>query len=128
MELKVGNTLFNSSSGGGGTFYMGRGDKDEKGKERKDEDETGEIGSDEMSFSDRSLSRDGMRLPPRHRSFLSLGCPAPVTVEIDAEEVVAELENAIQTKVRLLSFAVTRLEAAFERRLHAEIGDILIGA
>lgn len=128
MELKVASTLFNSSSGGGGTFYMGRGDKDEKGKQRKDEDETGEIGSDELSFSDRGLARDGMRLPPRHRSFLSLGAQLPEAAQVDPEEVVAELESAIQTKMRLLTFAVTRLEANFERRLHAEIGDLLIGA
>lgn len=128
MELKVGSTLFNSSSGGGGTFYMGRGDKDEQGKKREEQDETGEMGGDELAFGDQGLARDGMRLPPRHRSFLSLGQPAPIEIDVDPEEVVAELESAIQIKMKLLSIAVTRMEAAFERRLRAEIGDVVIGA
>lgn len=128
MELKVGSTLFNSSGGGGGSFYMGRGDKDERGKQRQDEDETGEMGGDELAFGDQGLARDGMRLPPRHRSFLALGLPAPVAVEVDPDEVVAELESAIHVKMKLLSIAVTRMEAAFARRLHAEIGDVVIGA
>ena len=124
MELKVGSTLFNSSSGGGGTFYMGRGDKDEQGKKRQDEDETGEMGGDELAFG----TCDGVRLPPRHRSFLALGQPAPVAVDVDPDAVVAELESAIHVKMKLLSIAVTRMEAEFARRLHAEIGDVVIGA
>lgn len=124
MELKVASTLFNSSGGGGSSFFMGRGDRDEKGKQQKEEEATGEIGGDEMSFS----SRDGMRLPPRHRSFLALGAHAPEAPEVDADAVVSELESAIHTKMRLLTIAVTRMEAEFSRRLRAEIGDIVIGA
>ena len=124
MELKVASTLFNSSGGGGGSFFMGRGDRDEKGKQRPDEDETGEIGADEMAFS----SRDGVALPPRHRSFLALGQPAPIAALVDADAVVAELEGAIQMKMRLLTITLTRMEADMARRLRAEIGDVVIGA
>lgn len=124
MELKVASTLFNSNGGGGSNFFMGRGDRDEKGKQRKDEDETGEMDGDELAFS----NRDGLRLPPRRASFLALGQPAPLAVEVDADAVVAELESAIQLKLRLITISVTRMEQAFDRRLRAEIGDVVVGA
>jgi hypothetical protein len=124
MELKVASTLFNSNGGGGGGFFMGRGDKDERRQGREEADETGEMSEDALAIS----GPDAIQLPPRHRSSLALGALLPAPIAVDEEAVVAELESAIQMKMRLLDISVARLERDYARRLRAEIGDILIGA
>ncbi|MEB3285164.1 MAG: hypothetical protein VKN33_07760 [Candidatus Sericytochromatia bacterium] len=132
MELKVASTLFNSSGGGGGAFYFGRNPETNEEASTEQDSEAPEFSNDVTRWSRPSLSGDGSLWQNPSRSRLLLSLVSPPTLELpeetsDNEDEVRQLHLEIGGKIRVLNFAVTRLESAFQRRLHAEVGDIKIG-
>jgi hypothetical protein len=130
MELKVASTLFNSSGGGGGAFYFGRNPEANEEASTEQDSEAPEFSNDVTRWSRPSLSGDGGIWQNPSRSRLLLSLVSPPTLELPEETIdneVRQLHLEIVGKIRVLNFAVTRLESAFQRRLHAEIGDIKIG-
>jgi hypothetical protein len=131
MDLKVAGTLFNSGGGGGGGFYFGRGQQDQPREEEPEEAVAPELASDERHFSrpmaDRSRLMHGM--PSR----LRLGLPGAPALEAPAanvgldDEALATLHAELAGKVRVLQFALTRIEASYARRLRAEVGELRVG-
>lgn len=127
MALTVLSTMFNSGGGGGSSFYMGRGDRDGQQKRRDEAEEVGELEADALEIG--GDGRDGLRLPARQPSKLSLWQPRPPAPRyVDEAAVLAELEDAIQSKMRVLGHGVARMERDYARRLRAEVGEMLIGA
>lgn len=132
MELKVASTLFSSSGGGGGGFYFGRNPQEAEEATQEQDTEPGELSNDVVSWSLRSRNRAAAPWRPATRSRLPLGLPAAAALEPAEDKALTEAEvGALQAellgKIRVLTFAVTRLETSFERRLHAEVGNLLIG-
>jgi hypothetical protein len=131
MELKVAGTLFNSSGGGGGGFYFGRGQQDQPREEAAEEAAAPELATDERCISRPEADRS--RLMERIPSRLRLGLPAAPKLEPPAAEIgldesaLATLQAELSGKVRVLQFALTRIEASYARRLRAEVGELHVG-
>jgi hypothetical protein len=131
MELKVAGTLFNSGGGGGGGFYFGRGQQDQPREEEAAEAEAPELAPDERHLS--RLEVDRSRLTCGVPSRLQLGLPAAPTLEAPMADVglddaaITALQTELEGKVRVLQFALTRIEASYARRLRAEVGELRVG-
>jgi hypothetical protein len=131
MDLKVAGTLFNSSGGGGGGFYFGRGQQDQSREEEAEEAAAPELSADERHFSRPAADRS--RLMYGVPSRLRLGLPGAPTLEAPTADVglddaaLATLQAELTGKVRVLQFALTRIEASYARRLRAEVGELRVG-
>lgn len=122
MDFKVAATLFNSGGGGGGGFFFGRGQQEQPRDEQEAEPEAGDLGTDAVRWS----SRDRSGLHIGHPSQIRLSLPPAATLEepvAPSDEELAALEAEILGKLRVLAFGVGRLEQAYARRLHAEVGE-----
>ncbi|MEB3222936.1 MAG: hypothetical protein VKS61_12740 [Candidatus Sericytochromatia bacterium] len=131
MALKVAGTLFNSNGGGGGGFYFSGGQQDRRRDEQRDEAEATDLSPDETNFS--LGSPDRSFLPGRAASALRLGLPAAPLPEAPLaaigldDEAITRLLAEVHGKLRVLEFAVTRVEQSYLRRQHAEVGELRVG-
>ncbi|MEB3198139.1 MAG: hypothetical protein VKP62_13145 [Candidatus Sericytochromatia bacterium] len=131
MDLKISGTLFNSSGGGQGGFYFGRGQKDGENQEEEEPEAPapGAASQDQVRFSAEALGRDAEKLTTRIPSRLTLP-PRPELEPVPAEEATERewrrLEAELLGKLKVLDFAVTRFETAFASRFHAEVGEVSI--
>lgn len=122
MEIRVENPQFAPNhGGGGGTFYQGRRGSSNQ-DEQKDEHAQGEDGVPD------SLAPDRCSLPATRRSTLGLVLPAVPLGEREPLPEINELDEDFHRSLRVMTLMMVQLERNFERRLHSEVGDVVIGA
>jgi hypothetical protein len=120
MELKVENSQFSPNhGGGGGTFYQGRqgngdGQKDGEQEQAKQEEAAAQ-----------HLEGDSCLLPKTRRS--NLGLTPVLTFSVGDRPLPGlEIDEDIHRSVRVMNLMLIRLERDFVRRLHSEIGDVIV--
>ncbi len=130
MELRVESSQFAPNhGGGGGGFYQGRGQGDERGQQ---DERDGQQGRGRQPKG-RGIGKDICVLPGGRKS--DLGLASPLRYAQEPKEVVEEapidlggLDDEIKRNLRMMTLMVVRLERDFERRLTCEVGDVVIGA
>jgi hypothetical protein len=120
MEIKIENSQFSPNhGGGGGTFYQGRqgnGDGDQGGDREQPKKEESTV---------QHLEADTCFLPKTHRSTLGLAPTLSLTVGPCLTQA-PEIDDDIHRSVRVMNLMMIRLERDFVRRLHSEIGDVVV--